>query len=116
MVSNLNPASASFLINVGRAQHDVANAQQQISSGRKVSVASDAPDEIGAILQLRANRAHNSQITSNLVLAKDAADSADNALSSASKLMDRAITLGSQGANFTLDATKRQGIAGEIQA
>ena len=116
MVTNLSPASQAFLVNIERVQQQVADATQQVSSGRRVNVASDAPDEVDAILQLRADIARNSQIKSNLGLAKADADAADAALTSASQLMDRAITLGSQGATFTLDASGRQSIAAEVQS
>ena len=116
MVTTLSPASETFLANMERVQQQVADASAQVSSGRKVNVASDAPDEIDAILQLRANIAHNSQIKSNLALATTDANAADSALTAATKLMDRAVTLGSQGATFTLDATGRQSIAAEVQS
>ena len=116
MVTNLSPASQAFLVNIERVQQQVADATQQVSSGRRVNVASDAPDEVDAILQLRADIARNSQIKSNLGLAKADADAADAALTSASQVMDRAITLGSQGATFTLDASGRQSIAAEVQS
>jgi flagellar hook-associated protein 3 FlgL len=116
MVTNLSPASAVFLANMARIQKQIADASQQVSSGKRVNVASDAPDEIDAILQLRADTARNTQIKTNLGLAKTSADAADTALSSASQLLDKAVTLGSQGANFTLDATGRQSIAAEVQS
>jgi flagellar hook-associated protein 3 FlgL len=115
MVTNLNPASEVFLANMERIQKQIADASQQVSSGKRVNVASDAPDEIDAILQLRSDMARNSQLKSNLSMAKTDADAADSALSSATQLLDRAITLGSQGANFTLDAAGRQTIAAEVQ-
>lgn len=79
-------------------------------------MASDAPSEVDTILQLRTEAAHNSQIQENLAVAQADADAADGALSSATKLMDRARVLAAQGANFTLDATGRQSIAGEVQS
>jgi flagellar hook-associated protein 3 FlgL len=115
MITNLSPSSEIFLANMERVQRQVAVAEQQTSSGKKVNVASDAPDEIGDILQLRANLARNTQITSNLGLATADANAADNALNSATKLMDRAITLGAQGASSTLDANGRQNLALEVQ-
>jgi len=115
MVTNLNPASEVFLANMERIQKQIADASQQVSSGKRVNVASDAPDEIDAILQLRSDMARNSQLKSNLSMAKTDADAADSALSSATQLLDRAITLGSQGANFTLDAAGQQTIAAEVQ-
>lgn len=115
MISNLTPSAEAFLANMDRVQRSVQEASRQVSSGKRVNVASDAPDEVSTILQLRADETRNTQIQSNLGLAKTDADAADSALSSAAKLMDRARTLGAQGANFTLDATGRQSIADEIQ-
>jgi flagellar hook-associated protein 3 FlgL len=116
MMTNLNPSSEIFLANMERVQRQVSVAEQQASSGKRVNVASDAPDQIDAILQLRANLAQNTQITSNLGLATTDANTADSALSSATMLMDRATTLGAQGANSTIDASGRQSIALEVQS
>ena len=116
MITNLSPSDEVFLANMNRVQRQVSGAGQQVSSGKRINVASDAPDEIGAILQLRANMSQNTQMQTNLGLAKTEVDAADNALGSATKLMDRAITLGAQGANFTLDAAGRQSLALEIQS
>lgn len=116
MVTNLSPASELFLSNMERVQQQVSDATQQVSSGRKVNVASDAPDEISGILQLRSNIARNAQIKSNLAMATTEANTADDALTQATKLMDRAVTLGGQGATFTLDTTGRQSLADQVQA
>src|SRR5262249_139302 len=114
MITNLTPSSEAFLANIERVQRAVEKANQQATSGKRVTVASDAPEELDAIVQLRASQAHNSQVLSNLSLAKTDADSADGALTSAIKLMDRARVLAAQGANYTQDATGRQSIANEI--
>src|SRR5450432_1370571 len=116
MITNLSPSSEIFLANTDRVQRQIAVAEQQASSGKKVNVASDAPDQIGAILQLRANMARNTQITNNLGLATADANSADNALNAATKLMDRAVTLAAQGASSTMDASGRQNLATEVQS
>jgi flagellar hook-associated protein 3 FlgL len=116
MISNLSPSAEVFLANMERVQRNIEEANRQVSGGKRVNVASDAPDEVDAILQLRADQTRNTQIQSNLALAKTDADAADSALASAAKIMDRARTLGAQGANFTLDATGRQSIADEIQS
>jgi flagellar hook-associated protein 3 FlgL len=116
MTTNLSPSSEIFLANMDRVQKQVSTAEQQASSGKRVSVASDAPDQIDAILQLRANMARNTQITTNLGLATSDASAADNALSSATQLMDRATTLGAQGANATMSASDRQAIGLEVQS
>jgi flagellar hook-associated protein 3 FlgL len=116
MISNLTPSAEAFLANMERVQRNVQEASRQASSGKRVNVASDAPDEVDAILQLRTDQTRNKQMQSNLGLAKAEADAADTALASALKIMDRARTLGAQGANFTLDATGRKSIADEIES
>ncbi len=116
MISNLSPSAEAFLANMERVQRRVEEANRQVSSGKRVNVASDAPDEVATILQLHADQTRNGQIRSNLALAKTDADAADTALAAAAKIMDRARTLGAQGANFTLDATGRQSIADEIES
>ena len=68
MITNLDPASELFLANVGRIQERLAEANRQVSSGKRVTDPADAPDQIDSILQLRANREQNSQIRSNLAV------------------------------------------------
>ncbi len=116
MISNLSASSEAFIANMDRVQRSVENAGRQTSSGKRVNVASDAPGEIDTILQLRTDGARNTQIQENLSVAKADADAADGALTSATKLMDRARVLAAQGATFTLDATGRQSLAGEVQS
>lgn len=116
MTTNLDAGAELFLANVNRIQQALATTNRQISSGKKISVASDAPDQIGALLQLRADLQHNSQVQSNLVLAKTDAASADSALGSAINLLDQAMTLGEQGANTTQTSDIRKTLADQIQA
>jgi flagellar hook-associated protein 3 FlgL len=116
MISNLSPSSEAFMANVARVQRKVDEASRQVSGGKRVNVASDAPNELDTILQLRTDQVRNAQIQENLGVAQADASAADGALSSATKLMDRATVLAAQGANFTLDATGRQNLAGEVQS
>jgi flagellar hook-associated protein 3 FlgL len=116
MITNLDPGSELFLANVDRIQRTIATANQQVSSGKKISVASDAPDQVGALLQLRASLQHNSQIQSNLNLAKADATTADSALGSAISMLDQALTLGEQGTNPTQTSDVLQGLAAQVQS
>ncbi len=116
MTTNLSPSNTLFLANLNRVEQRLADANNQISSGKKINVASDAPDQIGTLLQLRANRLHNQQIQSNLSLAQTDAQSADNALTGAISLMDRATTLAAQGADVTQTAQTRSSMAAEAQS
>ncbi len=116
MISNLSPSSEAFLANVDRVQRSLDQASRQVSSGKRVNVASDAPSEVDTILQLKTGQVRNQQIQSNLAVVKTDADAADSALSSATKLMDTARTLAAQGGTFTTDATGRQALAGQVEA
>jgi flagellar hook-associated protein 3 FlgL len=116
MISNLDPASEFFLFNVNRIQQRLAEANRQVASGKKIVQPSDAPDQIESLLQLRADRQRNAQIRSNLGLALTEARSADGALGSAIKLMDRARVLATQGANSVLDSNGRDSLAQETQS
>lgn len=116
MISNLSPQSQNFLAAIDRIQQSVAQATQQISSGLRVNVASDAPDVISQLLQLRSNLQRNTQIATNLGMAKTDGDVAEGTLSSATQLLDKALALAAQGATGTMSASDRQTLAGEVQA
>ncbi len=116
MISNLNQASEAFLANIARVQRTVDEASRQVSSGKRVNVASDDPGNIDTIMQLQTGDAHNQQIQSNLAVVATDANAADTALTSATKLMDRARTLATQASSFTMDASGRQSIAAEVQS
>lgn len=116
MITNLDPASQLFLSDLERAQQRVSEAQRQISSGKRVNVASDDPDIVSDLLRLRSALQRNTQIQSNLATAQAAAGVADNTLDASIKLLDHALTLGAQGATATQTAAGRESIAGDIQS
>src|ERR1700691_1498107 len=119
MISSLNASDISssdqiFLTGVNQIQQGISVANHQVTSGLKVSVASDAPDQIDDLLQLRADQAQNTQIGSNLGLEQTNAQAADTALSSAIQLMDSATQLAAEGANTTDTATSLQALAPQV--
>ena len=116
MLSNLDPSAELFLADVARIQCQIADANRQVSSGKRIATPDDAPDDIAPLLQLRAERSHNTRVQSNLDLAQADANAADTASGSALQLMDRAQTLAAQAANGVLDDSARASIAGEVQA
>lgn len=116
MISGLSAGAELFLADVGRAQRRLTEAGSQVSSGKKLTGASDDPNQVQALLQLRADRARNAQIQSNLGLAETDAATADSALTAAVKLMDSARALAAQGASETLDPAARKSMAGEAQS
>jgi flagellar hook-associated protein 3 FlgL len=115
MISNLSPTSALFLANMNRVEQRLTDANTQISSGKKLNVASDAPGDVEPLLQLRTDQAQNQQIESNLSLAQTGAGAADTALAGAASLLDTAVQLATQGANATQTADTRQSIAAQVE-
>jgi flagellin-like hook-associated protein FlgL len=116
MITNVDPQNAIFLNGIENIQSVISQASNQVSSGLQITVASDAPDQIGTLLQLRANQLHNSQVQSNLTLAQNDAEAADNALSSSIQLLETAAGLATQGATATSDATSRASLAQQAQS
>jgi flagellar hook-associated protein 3 FlgL len=116
MINNLDGNSQLFLADLSAVQEHLAKINREITSGKSISQASDAPDQIESLLQLRADQQHNEQIQANLGVAQTRAQAADDALTSAIQLMDRAITLAAQGASSITDATAQQSLAQEVQS
>jgi flagellar hook-associated protein 3 FlgL len=113
MISTLSSAAQQFVNNLNRVIDQTQKAQQQVSSGLKVSQVSDAPDQISALLQARANLAGTEQIITNLGQTKAESDAGEQALESAVTLLDRVQTLATEGDSSTQTADTRAALAQE---
>ena|SRR5579864_8941650 len=116
MLSSLNPSAQQFLDNLNSVIDLMARAQQEVSSGLKVSQVSDAPDSISVLLQAHANLSSTGQILSNLGRVKTEVDSGEQALENAVSLLEQARTLGAQGATGTQTAAGRIAIAQQLDS
>lgn len=116
MIRNLDPSAERFLLDLRRIQNVSGRAQREITSGLRVGNPSDAPDQIGDILQLHAGIQRAAQIRTNLGRVQTETAAAEDALGLAVKIMDRARVLGSRGAGSTETAESRQILAGEVEA
>lgn len=115
MLSNLDPASQRFLTDLNRIQANSAAAQQQLSSGLKVQTASDAPDQIGTLLQLEVERGSNTQTLSNLGRVQTEVNAADDSLTTAVQLVDKITQLASAG--LSADTSQQRAVyANQIQS
>lgn len=114
MIPSVNPAAQLFLADLSRVQSQIDTAQRQVSSGLKISQPSDAPDELEGLMRTRADLARNQQVTNNLTEVKSEVDTSEQALQSATQIMDRIATLAAQGVNSTTTADSRQSIAQEV--
>lgn len=116
MISLLDPSTQNFLTGLNQIQRRAQKAQLELTSGLKINNVSDAPDEIANLWQTRSDLASTQQIDSNLGRVKTETDTAEGALQSAVTLLERAQTLGAQGATATNTSQSRQDLAGEIGA
>ena len=115
MITGMDPATEQFLASVGNLQARLADTQNQLSSGLRVSKPSDAPEQVGDIFQTRAELAHANQVDQNLGVVKAQVDAAESSLQSAVQLLQNATTVGAQGAGSTVSASQRAILAGQIQ-
>jgi flagellar hook-associated protein 3 FlgL len=107
MIQNSGAVSQQFLTNLQLLQQQMAQTQQQLSSGSKISQASDAPNAVGDVLQLESDLGRVSQVTSNLNLVSGQVNSAESALETATTLLDQVSSLAAQGAGSTVSAASR---------
>ena len=116
MIRAIDISGERFLTDLQRIQQRIDRTQKQISSGLRVASASDAPDQVGEILVVRARLDLTVQIRINLSRAKAEVDTAEQALQSAVKVLERAMQLGVQGANATQTAATRKMLGTEVRA
>jgi flagellar hook-associated protein 3 FlgL len=114
MISSLNASAQSFLAGLNLIQQRAQRAQQELTTGLKINAVSDAPDQIASLWQTRSSLDQVQQIDSNLGRVQTEVNTAQGVLQSTVTLVERAQTLGAQGANGTTSAQTRQDLAGEL--
>jgi flagellar hook-associated protein 3 FlgL len=115
VIQSIDGATQKFLTDLARFQAATDKAQREISSGLRVERASDAPQQVGDILELRGELGWNTQILANLNQVKAETDTSEEVLSQAVQLLDQASTLGSQGTGSFVSADQRLRLAGQVQ-
>jgi flagellar hook-associated protein 3 FlgL len=116
MVTGLNPSNEQFVTSLDVLQSNLANTQQQLSTGLRVNQASDAPQEVQDIFQARADVANSSQIVQNLNTVKAQVDTADSSIQTAIQLLQNAAVLGAQGAPSATTQSQRNALASQVQS
>ncbi|MGI8745033.1 MAG: flagellin [Bryobacteraceae bacterium] len=114
MISSLDPASLSFLNGLNLIQRRSEAAQRELTTGLRINTVSDDPSQIPNLLATRAHLDRTTQIGKNLGQVKAEVDTAEGALESAVKLVERARTLGTQGQSALTTADSRTEIATEL--
>jgi flagellar hook-associated protein 3 FlgL len=115
MLRSVDPSGELLMAQLDRMDARLSKAQQEMSSGLKLREASDSPDVVSDVLQLRAEIARNKQINTNLGLAKAQVDSSDAALQHAVQIMDQAVSAGMQGAGIMVDDSARHTLAEQVR-
>lgn len=114
MISSLDPSAQSFLTGLNQIQQRLQTAQQQLTTGLKINEVSDDPSQIANLWQTRSNLNQVQQINSNLGRVQTEVNTAESVLEGAVTLVERAQTLGAQGASDTSSANTRQNLADEL--
>jgi hypothetical protein len=114
MIRGPDAHTDKFLQDLTAINLRIGNAEREISSGRRINAASDAPDEISHLLSLRRTLSGAEQSKANLSRVKTEVDTGEQALGHAVELLDRAQVLGAKGATGIIDADACSTIASEL--
>ena len=111
-----NPTfSATIDTDIQQSEQALQTALQQVSTGKRVNLPSDDPAASAALVQSLSQSASVDQYTANASSALLQTQTADQALSSVTTLLNQALTLGTEGATGTISSTQRQVIAAQVQ-
>jgi flagellar hook-associated protein 3 FlgL len=116
MIAHLSAQDTQFLADLDLLRQTSAQAQQQSSSGLKIQVASDAPQDVVSILSLQGELNQNKQTTANLTRVQSEVNAGESALQTAVQVIQQANVIGTQGANSIQTAAQRTTLAGQIQS
>jgi len=115
MVNNsLSPNDERFLASARAIAARAEKAHREISTGRRVNLASDDPDQISTLLANRAELSRLEQVENNLGRVKTEVDTGEATLAAAAKALDRASSLAAQGVSSTTSPETRRQLASEV--
>ena len=114
MLTGLNPAVQNTIDSLDLLQQQLQRAQSQISSGLRITRASDEPQTVPDLLTTRSDIARVQQVKANLSSAKSEADAADTSLQDAVQALEKVATLAVQGGNSITTAQQRSILADQV--
>jgi flagellar hook-associated protein 3 FlgL len=104
-----------LLAALATTQKEEQKALQEMSSGRRVNVPSDDPTAAAVLVGNHSRADQADQFLRSLSGIQAELQTADSTLNSVVLALQRAITLGVQGANGTLSSANRASLVGELQ-
>jgi flagellar hook-associated protein 3 FlgL len=116
MIAGIYASNSSFLADLSTIQNRITQETKQISSGIRVTQASDDPAAVPEILSYQGSIAQVTQVQSNMNSALTDAQGADGALQSASTLIDQLVSIATQGASSNTSTTTDLSLAAQVQS
>lgn len=114
MIQGFGAISEQFLANLQTLTQQTQQTQEQVTTGRSINQPSDAPGELGDVLQLESDVDKINQVSTNLSQVTSQVNTAESALESATTLLDSITSLGAQGANSTITASQRSALSQQV--
>jgi flagellar hook-associated protein 3 FlgL len=111
---NPNPYP-DILVALATTQQQVNTDEQEIATGKSVNVPSDNPAAAAQLIQNAGQTSAADQFQRSISSIQGEIQNADSALNSVTSALQQAISLGTEGANGTLNATDRQAIAIQVE-
>jgi flagellar hook-associated protein 3 FlgL len=115
MTPGISPSSEIFLSNLQQIENRISTAEEQLSSGLRVNQASDDPDQISEILQLRAQIAGVQQTQQNLATVMPQVESGGSAIQQAIQVLDTATTLATEASGSTSSAAQQAEMVPQVE-
>jgi len=115
MAIRLNPdLLPNLLLSIQSSRQNLNTATQQLSTGKKVNALADDPAAVAQLIRNHDQAGQDDQFLRNQSSLQSQFQIADSTLSNAVQALTRAISIGTEGANGTLNNGDRQAIAGEV--
>jgi flagellar hook-associated protein 3 FlgL len=111
---NPNPYP-DLLADIAQTQQEIQTDEQEIATGQTVNLPSDNPAAAATLVQNASQSSEVDQFERSLGSIQGEMQNADSALDSVVSALEQAITLGTEGANGTINAADRAAVATQVQ-
>jgi flagellar hook-associated protein 3 FlgL len=111
---NPNPYP-DLLVDIAQTQQQIETDEEQIATGQTVNVPSDDPAAAAILVENSFQTTQADQFQRSIGSVQGEMQNADSALNSVITSLQQAITLGTEGANGTVNTADRQAIAVQVQ-
>jgi flagellar hook-associated protein 3 FlgL len=109
-------ASARLIAQITASRQRIAQAQEQVASGKRINRPSDDPQGAAAVVRVRTTQASLKQFEHNADVAHDLLLAGDSALEAYEQTLDRARALLTRGTSDFMDPNGRRAIADELDS